>query len=495
MEISPFTPPSPSNSRLLKAALAAAGLLLAAALISIAAPAPFTRFHADDFCIAGEVLQRGFFAAQPAWYLSWSGRYSATLVASLLSLAGPRSAALFTPLVMLVFLVGLWWNAKQLGERLKWPRPAYTAGLLALTALFALLGSLPNRYQSLFWLTGLATYTLPLALLSLAAGWVFFQLNRQEYEPNWRRLLAYGLLAFFSGGFSETLTAVQITLFGLATGAVWLRGSGRLRTALLPILAAWLAGSLAALGAMALAPGTAVRQAQLPETAGLLRILTFSLRNALHVAGKYLLQSPLAAAGSLLLPLVVGWLLPAQPAYPNGRRDLSLQSLWQRSSLKGIVLIPPASLALLAAACAPTVYAMNAYPDERAIVVPQFFLVLAVMAWGYLCGRLLRAAVARLPGEKWLAVLLAIALLAAAGGAAGQCVRQLAQQAPEARAYALRWDARHNLLRSARAEGALDLVVVSLESRFNLADLSADPAGWTNRCQARYYGFAALRGR
>ncbi len=490
--------PSPfSTGRILRILLALIGALLLVALAVIALGGRFTRFHADDFCLAGEVVQRGLLSAQGYWYAAWSGRYSATLIASLLTLPGPGFAPFPALLVMGLWLFGLTWSFEQLGEWLDWPRPWLPAMLLALVGVFAVLSSTPNRYQSFNWLTGLSAYTLPLALLSTGAGWILHQALGRNRKPTALLLAANGLLAFFLGGFSETYAAVQVTLFGLAGALALVSGRSRTRVVLLPVLVAWLVGSLAALGGIALAPGNAARQAQLPVTPDLLRIVTFSVRNAAHIVGKYLLWTPLAAAVSLLVPLALGLSLPGR-SLDGGKWDhLSPRLLWRFPSIKGLLLAPLAGFALLTAACAPTVFAMNAYPDDRVIVVPLFFLALAVMVCGFLLGRALRDMAHRLFWKRQPALMLAAAALAlvVAAAASAQSVRSTLAQWPEAHNYAVRWDARNQDLRALGLLEASKVQIGALESRFALADLQADPNDWVNRCFAGYYGFDEVTGK
>ncbi len=492
----PSSPPS-TIQRSIPVLLALSGAFLLIGLAVIVLGGRYTRFHADDFCLAGEVVQRGFLAAQGYWYTAWSGRYAATLIATLLTLAGPGFAPIPAAIGLGLWLAGLTWAFYLAGEWLGWPRPALPALLLALSAIFAVAASIPNPYQSLHWITGLSTYTLPLALFSLGAGWILYQILRQNRKPPTWLLLANGLAACFMGGFSETYAAMQTTLFALAVLAALLFGRARTRAVALPVLAAWLAGSLAALGLIALAPGNAARQAQLAETPGLGRIVIFSLRNAAHIAGKYLLQTPLAAGASLLLPLALGWALPGKPLgeHPSGR--LSIGRLWGWACVKGLAAAPLTGLILLVAACAPTVYAMNAYPDDRVIVTPQFFLALTAITEGYLFGRTLRGFTARLFRQRQAALMLAAAALALAvtSAAAAQSVRTVITQMPEAQNYAVRWDARAKDLHALGLLEASRVKVVSLETRFDLADLGTDPSDWVNVCVAKYYGFKTVTGR
>jgi hypothetical protein len=52
-------------------------------LLSYAYLGTFARFYADDYCMSGLVVQRGFWQAQIDQYTGWSNRYAGMLVLSL----------------------------------------------------------------------------------------------------------------------------------------------------------------------------------------------------------------------------------------------------------------------------------------------------------------------------------------------------------------------------------------------------------------------------
>ena len=142
-----------------------------------------------------------------------------------------------------------------------------------------------------------------------------------------------------------------------------------------------LLASLAAMLIVVIAPGNQVRlQAVGEEIAqpGLLRIVSFSLRNMAHIFGKFFIQTPLWALVSFLPPLLTGWLLTSPQNTP--RSGWRPANLWRQSWVRGLIGIGGSALVLVTAACAPVVYAMNAYPDDRTILVPQFVVVFAVIS-------------------------------------------------------------------------------------------------------------------
>jgi len=155
-----------------------------------------------------------------------------------------------------------------------------------------------------------------------------------------------------------------------------------------------------------------------------------------------------------------------------------------------LVLLPAAGFALVTAACAPTVYAMNAYPDDRVIVVPQYVLVLTVALWGLFAGRTLSAL---LPAWRErmrfaLPALAVVVVIAAVGLAAAGSLTDLPAEA----GYAAQWDARHRSLQAQAEGGIVVLQTYALDARAGLMELSEDPQGWVNQCMAGFYGVARV---
>ncbi|MGH2605608.1 MAG: hypothetical protein ACRDG5_03365, partial [Anaerolineales bacterium] len=139
----------------------------------------FARYIADDFCTAGTLRRLGFWESQSNWYLNWSGRYSFTFVATSLNLIGPG----VTPWLPLAALV-LWLGAGAYLVRAWIPmgEGSTARGIsVALSALllFFTVGGTPNLYQSLYWQTGMLTYSLPLVLGTFYLGWLLKR-SREE---------------------------------------------------------------------------------------------------------------------------------------------------------------------------------------------------------------------------------------------------------------------------------------------------------------------------
>ena len=265
------------------------------------------------------------------------------------------------------------------------------------------------------------------------------------------------------------------------------------RRRLLPVVAAALAGALIALLIVVVAPGNHVRQDLLPYHPGLIRIVTFSIRNAAYIVAKFPIWNPGWALLSVIVPFLSAWWLAPGSTAP--RPAASLRRLWAEPWFRGVILLPVGAFILLVAACAPVVYAMDAYPEDRTIFIPQFILVLTAIVWSGLLSTVLRR-------YRWLPELTAqplswviqALLLGAVLLASGFSIANTFRQAPEYQAYARSWDQRANLLVAAHLNGPSDITVAGLTNRFGIADLQAAPDYWVNRCMANYYGLANIRG-
>ena len=64
-------------------------LALGFPLVLLGALGWFARYAADDYCTASQVATAGLLKAQSILYVSWSGRFAATLLITLAELFGP----------------------------------------------------------------------------------------------------------------------------------------------------------------------------------------------------------------------------------------------------------------------------------------------------------------------------------------------------------------------------------------------------------------------
>jgi Family of unknown function (DUF6056) len=451
--------------------LAGAGLLLAP-LAGYAYLGTFSRYAADDYCTAGQVVANGLLGMEAEQYLGWSGRFSFLFAVGALESVGDWVVPLLPAVALLALVAVTTWTVAQLRLSVRRSHQLLLAALL----VTATLGSTPDLGQSLFWQTGMLTYLAPLIPAVAYLGLLRRSLDRPAPPQSWMLVLA-GLLCFVAGGSSETYVGLQTGGLALGIGLCALLAGPQSRRRLGPLLGAGLLGSAVAAGLIIAAPGNAIRGRGHP-TPMLLFALTSAVDDARQFVHIFFRFSFLQAALLVAIPA----LLALSPTMIHVRRSMAT-----RSAI--LLLLVAVMFALLTFAFAPSYYAVSGPVPARARVVPQFVLVCAVACAGYLGGSQLRDG---LPGRARPALRLA-------GTAASALVlvtvstlalRQTLTDLPSARDYAARWDSIDQQIRTYQADGRTDVRVPGLAPTGlvrGMDFLAPTPDDWLNQCAARYY--------
>jgi hypothetical protein len=460
-------------------------IILALPLVMVAWIGFYSRYVADDFWTAGYLRELGFWEAQRYWYLSWSGRYSFTFLVNLVELWG-IGAARWLPILSLAFWVGaLYWF---------WDGVIMLAGLTysrwirlgaSLLVVYTTLRTSLDWQQIFLWQTGLLTYVVPLLGLTLWSAWFLAQLIRSEaYVPTWRAFLSTAFLFWFLGGFSETSLVFQIVILGLALILFGLLPADYPhRRAGLLLLALGMAGSLAALLCVAMAPGNSVRLGQiggirLPNLAELIHQTFYSAKFYFKDLFINSLRPMLCILGIPAL-LAIGF-HPHLKEKPT-RRDLILPIGFLISFL--LVIIAVYWICFM-----PAYVAMRVGPPHRSMVVMYYWLSMTLAVEGYVFGLVISRAI------QWvtflshrtnilrfirIGVVLAMTILLILGPV--QAAQKLWRVRPEYRQFAIDWDARDRMARQAAASGIQNTVLRGVGDLYNLGEESSGHF-------ARYYG-------
>jgi hypothetical protein len=466
------------------------------ALAGIAYLGTFTRFLADDYCDAGSVIRLGLGGMLSQWYYNWTGRFSFIIVAGLFGLVGPKLAGLLPVFTILLWLFGSWWTLLPIIKRLNLSHPRLlgliTAGLL----LLVLFSSIPNLYQSFYWQVGMVIWSLPLIVFTYSLGIILrYWLEGTDLLFSCITLF---ILTFIGGGFDEPFSAMQVTLFTISCLVTLGMGVRATRRRFLPVLGIALLGSLVAMVLVIIAPGNQVRLQMVGSQGvhpGLLRIITFSIRNMAFIFGKFFIKTPLWAAVSIIPPFIAGWL--SSITVPSIAYGESSKSIWKRKWVVSIFIGAGIAIVLVISACAPVVYALNAYPDDRVIIVPQFIIVTAAIGLSAVLGMGLRK-LGFLPdpvNHKYLAHILKAGILAVILIATIFSTSLTAVKIPDFQAFARNWDETSVLILQAVSTGQTEITVRKGSIGFGVADLSSNPNFYVNNCVATYYNVNKIFGR
>ena len=449
-----------------------------------------SRIISDDYCSAAIGVEEGIWGGMLYWYEGWSGRYSSFLLQSAMAPFQPEIHPYLTGVLIIGLGASLAFALLQAARLLNLARGLWLAVLLSSLVVFATVNSAPGR-QTLYWLAAIIPYGLPLIYVLGCLGTLLWLL-RSPHRPLvfWATGILLTLAVFIIGGFSETYTTFQVTLYTFVMAGAWIFLPRQRRRFMPLLLLLWLA-SLAALLLVVIAPGNAVRQAEiladrqmdgnpsLPllagyvalSTARLFFLDTFGLAHGLFVA-------LLSTAG--VLHLFHSEQAPA--LLPRTRLHL-----W---ALAGFAL----SFVLAASVVTPSLYSSLDTP-ARILFLPRFIQMACFAFAGYLAGlALLRyaglAALRTRPAYRFLRRMLP--LLALFMGLAA-LLTNLAEL-DEFSLYSQSWDARHASIEAAAAAGASRITIAELPYYLDIylmLDRYDLPTEFSS-CGTRFYGLERI---
>jgi hypothetical protein len=423
------------------------------------------------------------------WYENWSGRFSFTFIVNLTQLVGPKLTPILPALALALWLLAVIFLIFRWQRWLQTTASIILGFALSGLVIFATLEGSPNVYQSLYWQTGMLTYTLPLILLTAYLGWLLFYADElpNKSQHSWA-IPASGAATFVFGGFSETYVSVQtallIALFILST--IMLQGKKRRQVN--AFLGAGIVGSLLAMLVIVIAPGNLIRRGLMPPSPDPVELIKKSIYDVYIFSVISFRRQPYVVALSIILPALAGFLT---------YQGISLNKPYRSGDcarwLLPLVVIPVLTAGLILAAILPSEYAISSYPDDRVLIMPVYFLFLGMTLWGLSLGSRLRSAF--VIQREWV---LSIASLAFGFSVCALLVfgfvsaRTLTDQAPIARQYAQAWDERDRALKEITEEQDEPIPVPSLRHMGFLAEIGYDPNEWINRCVAQAYGVDAV---
>jgi hypothetical protein len=453
---------------------------LAAPLAAFAFSGWYSRYAADDYCTAGQVIAAGLINAQSQLYVDWSGRFAATLLITLVELFGPGVVPLLPVVTLVAWVAVTAWTIRAIA-RATGSRVGVAASIvLSALLVYATLQTTADMPQVVYWQTGLITYLWPLVLATFLIG-LFAHTSRPGLPPRGRPLMvgACFLLALLAGGTSETFAAAQVPGLVLAGSLLWLAGGKSVWS--LPL--AGLAGAILALAIVAVAPGNEVRQDAALRTA-----VPIALPSAIDFTLGWL-RLTFARPHAAELVLLIG--LPATIGATSIHRSSSSPRLRWYVLTAGALSV----LVVILASMLPAFYALGSNPPGRAQLIPQYLLVCTVAAAGWIVGsvtgpRLARASASRALRYSAVGALLVL-LVFGPVFAAGHAL----QQVGAARAYATAWDRIDADIRDDRRQGLRDVTIPQLPSTGNVQNLQfvgPDRGDWFNECVARYYGVGTI---
>jgi hypothetical protein len=436
-----------------------------------------SRYVADDYCFSAAVRNYDFWSAQSYFYQNVSNRYSVLPLINFSEVFGQKVIS-YTPLVaILLWLAGTAWLITSLARKGNIQQPVWLGLLVSSALVFFTIQMAPNRFQSVYWRSGLLTYLMPLAFISFLVA-----ILMDQTQSNSKHLKKVGgmagitLLAFITAGFSETSTAVMVV--GLALGIV-LAGAVKdrdTRNRWLPFLISALAGALIGLLLLYISPANLRRTSVLPDPPGLPTLVSLSCLYAFDFIVDSLKTLPLPTMIGIATAGLLGMALAPAPK--------------QKRAWLVPVIVMGATFALLVAAAAPSVYAESAYPEARAWFVGRWVLNIGLGSLAFWLGRWASELFKVLRTVKIQIACFSLASLLLLGYGARTALHTF-QTIPDLVERAQQWDTRNQILMAAPSGRTVS--VQALDSWFGLEEMGPDPAMWVNHCAADYYGLQGIQ--
>jgi hypothetical protein len=433
---------------------------------------------ADDYCYAIKVGKLGFVGSQLDWYFNWSGRFSATALMSLISMAGDIGDTYSQVLIVaqLVTVAAVFLFLRSLFQQ---QFPLRYVLLTSLTFYVIFLTGLPDTAQYIYWTMGIADYALGnvalLLLLAIAAQCELGGMTNRVLSI--LLFVTAAILSIIAVGTNElTMFCVMALLLGATalaikhhTESVWF----------------WIGlFIIAVLGALVsiFAPGNLAR-AQSLATDGMLRppgVLAavlffpwFLLRAA------YWLANPAIWVSALIVLI-----LSRESAINVLYRDKVFQRRW---------LYVPVFWATLLLALTGLGFAIDHYPlPERAESTVWLVFLLGwypsfIIIFHYTVGD--HAANFFEPFKRLAVVFLAISILGSPN------VVEAFKDTYRGLRYWREMSARMNLIREAKNKGLTDIEVPSLSRpprTLFTTEITTDPNNFRNTCLAEYRGLKSI---
>jgi hypothetical protein len=447
----------------------------------------YTRYLADDFCVAYKAQQFGVIGSAVDWYTTWAGQYTNWLIKGVAGQLGTGFAMILPAIIVAGWAGAASWMFYQMGKLLQFQKPGWIAIVLGTGFTYALFGGAPDVIQSLYWLSASIPYTLPLLALMFYVGFFFLMLRKHAAGkfPVWA-LIFTAVLTFIAGGTSESYVLFQGAVLGFMFIGVLIFAPTPMKKNGLWLLGIGVVFSGLSFIAILIAPGNAIRQSSFGATLPVSEIISRTLRvTASFFATDIGVFSTIPLLVALILPalLISQFTTFERPLLMTPRRARVLMAL----SL-GIALV------LVLIVIGPPIYATSVAPAPRVYLAAHLVMICTAGFWGCVIGLGIKRPGLGRDTRAGLGVLIVLGLLMAVGPLL--TAAQTLGRTPDYQLFASDWDARDSAIRAAAASGEQVVQVAALG--FDLAEaahldtLTDDPEWWVNICAADYYGVESI---
>jgi len=462
-------------------------------LIALFFPTIYNRPITDDFCTGASAGTKSLLAFTSDEYMTWTGRYSYNFITGLIAKLGPTAYAIYPSLFAAIWFFALIWMILPIVRHWKISYSVLVSITWSSLFLFLLYRSIPNFFESAVWGAGTVNYTLPIVFFTLildilARAWLNDLHGPFLYIP----LI---LLVLVAGGFSEIFIFIQIAFYTLLILGMLITKKAATKKFFFRLLIAALFAALVAFFIVWRAPGNAIRQAASHQKTStpMSKMPLLLTRSTLIVFYSFLINARINIFLICFVPFLFAFNL-IDTDY-GGDFSLTLKQLLEENNwYLPVIYISIFILILAISAALPTTYIQGSEPDPRAMIVPFFFIIPAMVAIMVIFGAKLKLHLRVHPEMRIrpfirvITVLCIVMLIIVFGMTLYQSRIITSLQ----RDYASAWDERDQMLRGLAGSGTKEIIVENLTNGYGQSDLTENPRNWVNRCVASYYGFDSV---
>ena len=382
---------------------------------------------------------------------------------------------------MFLWVIGLVYLVRQVRKLAGIQWHIYTDIFLGAALAFFPILEAPNRFQTFYWRSSMATHFVPLVFLNFLLAFLFSraQSNRENSPSVW---VVIGLFfaSFMIGGFSEPPVTVMVVGSGLGLVYIWFFVKNQMRRTLLSLTASVFAGAFSALIVMAVSPAALNLSRNTPPFVEWVQRTT-----------QYTYLFVIDVFRTLPLPILLSFVFPAVLVFMI-YRDKENSNIVNTQVNRNIALVLPFILILLIAAGFSTSAYGQSFPVARARFFAHYLLTIVLVFEGALLGMWLSQVKWKFFNTvryEYIAILILL-ILAIYPFRAGL---QVIQDIPEYRKRAGRWDTRETQINTLIEQGETDLMVYQLDGIDGVKELDTFASHWVNLCAAKFYEVNSIR--
>ncbi|MEK6753201.1 MAG: hypothetical protein AABZ00_13155 [Chloroflexota bacterium] len=471
----------PSLAILLGNIVAFAGLILLAYL------GFYNRYWADDWCYSADARQLGttqatlqYFNPEGTGYSS--NRYSLTFFSALTeNTLGMFGNQIFATLTIAFWLVGIAWTIYNISRLTH----SISFGALLFASAFLLFYNLyisPQRFQILYWRSGVLPYSTAIVFWLIILGFITHQMTRAT-PAKWIPYVV-APFAFLAAGLGEISCVFLFSGTSILLLAAWLaRKQDWAKKSFQTIFIAWLFLFLG-MTALIISPSNARIENMGVERNSLLAVPALSIRHAVDFI--------LISLRTLPIPhiIFIGTLFSLSIL---ATKNTSASPLTLNRLLLLLAFATLITFLLVVSIQAPSAYFYSATPDPRGKSLARFTLLAGLGFIACLGG----IWTAQKLTKNWLTFASALVFLLGLAYTA-RSITLIYAELPGFVYRAQIWDERDAIIESAKEQGILLVEVPVIDTAdIDTRDMFGSRGkGWTQfslNCAARYYGVDGLK--